>query len=295
MHCDKGSIQMPINNFSELVTTRISVDSGATEVSAQRICAPQGDGALIVNADDWGRNHETTERIYECVLRGTVSSVSAMVFMEDSERAATVARERAIDVGMHLNLTTTFSAARSPSPLVQRQQELAKHLRRHRFSQVMFHPALIRSFEYVVSAQLDEFSRLYGASPERIDGHHHMHLCSNVLLGKLLPAGTIVRRNFSFQPGEKSLYNRLYRQIVDRKLARRHRMTDYFFSLAPLDPPERLRRIFSLARQSVVEVETHPVNADEYRFLMGDDILRWAEDCPIAHCFAVRLNGKASC
>jgi chitin disaccharide deacetylase len=294
MHRDKSSIQMPINHFSELLTTRTSVDSGVAEVSAERSSQAQADGALIVNADDWGRSHETTERIYECVLRGTVSSVSAMVFMEDSERAATVARERVIDAGLHLNLTTAFSAARRPASLVQRQQDLAKHLRRHRLSQIMFHPALIRSFEYVVSAQLDEFSRLYGASPARIDGHHHMHLCSNVLLAKLLPAGTIVRRNFSFQPGEKSLYNRLYRRIVDRKLARRHRLTDYFFSLAPLDPPGRLQRIFSLARQSVVEVETHPVNADEYRFLMGDDILRWSEDCPIAHCFAVMSNGKTS-
>lgn len=286
---------MPMNNFPELLTTKTSVDSGAAEVSPRRNRQAQADGALIVNADDWGRNHETTERIHECILRGAVSSVSAMVFMEDSEPAATVARERGIDAGLHLNLTTTFSAARCPSSLVQRQQELAKHLRRYRLSQVLFHPALSRSFEYVVSAQLEEFSRLYGASPERIDGHHHMHLCSNVLLGKLLPAGTIVRRNFSFQPGEKSLYNRLYRRVVDRKLARRHRLTDYFFSLAPLDPPGRLQRIFSLARQSVVEVETHPVNADEYQFLMGDDILRWTEDRPIAHCFAVRSSGNASC
>ena len=286
---------MPINNQSELLTTGTSADPGGSEVLPARSRPVQAGGALIVNADDWGRDHETTERIYECVLRGTVSSVSAMVFMEDSDRAATVARERAIDAGLHLNLTTVFSASRCSSSLAQRQQELAKHLRRHRLSQVMFHPALTRSFEYVVSAQLDEFARLYGALPERIDGHHHMHLCSNVLLGKLLPAGTMVRRNFSFQPGEKSLYNRLYRRIVDRKLARRHRLTDYFFSLAPLDPPGRLQRIFSLARQSVVEVETHPVNADEYGFLMGDDILRWTEDRPIAHGFAVRSNGNASC
>src|ERR1700758_5164513 len=45
-------------------------------------------GILIINADDWGRDHETTQRILECTLRGTVSSASAMVFMEDSERAA---------------------------------------------------------------------------------------------------------------------------------------------------------------------------------------------------------------
>ena len=54
-------------------------------------------GRLIVNADDWGRDPRTTGRILDCALRGAVSSVSAMVFMEDSERAATLARERGID------------------------------------------------------------------------------------------------------------------------------------------------------------------------------------------------------
>src|SRR2546426_10477618 len=52
-------------------------------------------GLLIMNADDWGRDRQTTDRTFECVLRGTVSSVSAMVFMEDSERAATIEIGRA--------------------------------------------------------------------------------------------------------------------------------------------------------------------------------------------------------
>ena len=130
------------------------------------------------------------------------------------------------------------------------------------------------SFEYVVKAQLDEFFRLYGALPDRIDGHHHMHLCANVLLGRLLPRGTLVRRNFSFRPGEKSLLNRLYRKAVDYRLSRRHRLVDFLFSLLPLDPPSRLQGIFSLASTSTVEVETHPINPDEYSFLMGDAILR---------------------
>ena len=52
---------------------------------------------------------------------------------------------------------------------------------------------------YVVKAQLEEFERLYGRAPNRIDGHHHAHLCANVVLAGLLPAGTIVRRNFSFR------------------------------------------------------------------------------------------------
>ena len=249
-------------------------------------------GLLIVNADDWGRDPRTTGKILDCVLRGAVSSVSTMVFMEDSERAAAIAGERGIDAGLHLNFTTSFSASGCPAGLVERQQELRRYLRRHRLAQVVFHPGLIRSFEYVVAAQLDEFRRLYGADPDRLDGHHHMHLCANVLLGGLLPSGTLVRRNFSFQAGEKSLWNRLYRRLVDDMLARRHRLVDFFFSLAPLEPPVRLQRIFSLAREFVVEVETHPVHPEEYRFLTGGEISRRAVDVRIVPPSSVPRHGR---
>ena len=248
-------------------------------------------GVLIVNADDWGRDHNTTGQIFECALRGTVSSVSAMVFMEDSERAAAIARERGIDAGLHLNLTTLFSAPGSPTRLIEHQQQLSRHLRWHRLAQVIFHPGLTGSFKYVVAAQLDEFRRLYGADPGRIDGHHHMHLCANVLLQGLLPPGTIVRRNCTFEPGEKTPLNRLYRQVVDRMLARRHRLTDFLFSLPPLEPSGRLQHIFSLARQFIVELETHPVNPDEYRFLTGGEIFRRAGDLRIARRFAAPRDG----
>lgn len=249
-------------------------------------------GLLIINGDDWGRNTETTDRMFECVAHGTVSSVSAMVFMEDSERAAAIARDRAVDAGLHLNLTTPFSASNCPSRLADRQREIASYLLRWTFHRVVFHPGLARSFEYVVKAQLDEFGRLYGTLPGRIDGHHHMHLCANVLLGRLLPAGTLVRRNFSFQAGEKSLVNRLYRGALDWGLARRHRLVDFFFSLPPLDPPSRLERIFSLANQFTVEVETHPVHPEEYRFLMGEKFLQLTANVPTPRVGARRDFGR---
>jgi predicted glycoside hydrolase/deacetylase ChbG (UPF0249 family) len=239
-------------------------------------------GLLIMNADDWGRDRLTTDRTLDCCLSGAVSSVSAMVFMEDSERAAAIARERRIETGLHLNFTTPFTGTAVAAALAERQQTIARHLLRHRLALVVFHPGLMRSFEYVVAAQLDEFRRLYGAPPDRIDGHHHMHLCANVLIQRLLPAGTMVRRNFSFDRGEKSLSNQLYRSMVDRRLARRHWLTDYFFSLPPLEPTSRLRRIFTLANQSTVEVETHPVNPEEHRYLAGGEIFRQIGEMHVA-------------
>ena len=195
-----------------------------------------------------------------------------MVFMEDSERAAAIARERAIDAGLHLNFTTPFTAQIRSQTLLDHQLRIARCLRRHRLAQALFYPSLVGSFEYVVSAQIDEYRRLYGAAPVRLDGHHHMHLCANVLAAGLLPSGTVVRRNFSFGAGEKSLGNRLYRRVVDGMLARRHHLTDFFFSLPPLEPCSRLDRIFALAQTSVVELETHPVMPDEYKFLRGGEM-----------------------
>jgi hypothetical protein len=250
-------------------------------------------GVLIINADDWGRNFLTTDRTLDCLLRGTVSSVSAMVFMEDSERSAAVAWERGIDAGLHLNLTTPFSSPQCPAGVAKRQREVAAYLRRNRFAQAVFNPLLVKSFEYVLRAQVEEYCRLYGALPERIDGHHHMHLCANVIWGGLLPSATTVRRNFSFRPGEKSFWNRLYRQTMDCKLAGRHWVTDYFFSLAPLEPVDRLKEVFSLARRYVVEVETHPVNPQEYNFLAGGEILRHTGGLEIASGFDMRANGHA--
>jgi predicted glycoside hydrolase/deacetylase ChbG (UPF0249 family) len=253
---------------------------------------PHRAGSLIVNADDWGRDSYTTDKILDCSARGVLSSVSAMVFMKDSERAAAIALQQEIDAGLHLNLTTQFSARNCPIRLVERQRELSRYLMRHPFARAMFHPGLARSFEYVVSAQIEEFCRLYQKSPARLDGHHHMHLCANVLFGGLLPRRTIVRRHFSYEPGEKVLRNGAFRTLTSAFLSRRHRLVDFFFSLPPLEPPNRLQRIFSLARQNVVEIETHPVNPNEYRFLMEGEILNWTRAFPVAPSFAIPHTGS---
>jgi chitin disaccharide deacetylase len=254
-------------------------------------------GRLIVNADDWGRSRLVTDKTLECVLHGTVSSVSAMVFMEDSERAATISLERGVDSGLHLNFTQPFDAPRTSNRLKEHQHRLVEYLKSNRLAQVIFHPGLAKSFDYVVAAQLDEFVRLYGAEPERLDGHHHMHLCLNVTLGRLLPLGTVVRRNFSFESGEKSATNRLYRSMIDRLLARRHRLADFFFSIAPIQPYERIKKICALAKDHIVEVETHAIEPEEHRFLMGDDLFRLAGDNKVARGFAVppfRLSGSSA-
>jgi predicted glycoside hydrolase/deacetylase ChbG (UPF0249 family) len=265
----------PATITSKAIATNSEEQSASPEEESPRA------GCLIVNADDWGRDRETTDRTLDCIWRGSVSSVSAMVFMEDSERAAALAKEHGVDAGLHLNLTSPFTETGINPRLREKQQRLRGILRASRFSPAMYYPWLASAFEYVVRAQVDEFERLYGKRPQRIDGHHHMHLCANVQTQRLLPEGTIARRNFSFAAGESSVLNRLYRSIQDRRLQRRHRTTDYFFSIKPLESG-RLAKILDLGRHHKVEMETHPVNADEFSFLIEGGMQALLKDIRVA-------------
>ncbi len=98
-----------------------------------------------------------------------------------------------------------------------------------------------------------------------------MHLCANVLLSNVIPAGMKMRRNFSFWPGEKSLLNRTYRAFVDRWLARRYRLPDYFFDLTQCIQEKKLDRVAALAKSNNVELMTHPVVQAESDYLMSDE------------------------
>ena len=80
-----------------------------------------------------------------------------------------------------------------------------------------------------------------------------------------------IRRNFSFWPGEKTLLNRAYRTLVDRWLARKYQLTDYFFDLTQCIEENKLGQVTSLAKSSSVELMTHPIVPREADYLMSDE------------------------
>ncbi len=194
-----------------------------------------------------------------------------MVFMDDSERAAGQALAAGIDLGLHINLSERFTGHSVPSRLREYHNRICRFLTTSKYALLVYHPFLRRQFQYVLEAQHAEFLRLYDREPSHLDGHQHMHLASNILLDNLLPGGTKVRRSFSFRPGEKNGLNRWYRSLVDRRLARRHRMTDYFFALSQHLSLDRLKRVFELAQTANVELMTHPHVQNEYDFLLSDE------------------------
>lgn len=226
---------------------------------------------LIINADDWGGWRSATDAAWECFQAGRITSATAMVFMEDSARAAGLAAGRCLGIGLHVNFNQAFTGANVPAGVRAAHERICRYLRRSKLSQLMYHPGLRGAFREVFNAQQDEFVRLYGCAPTHFDGHQHMHLCMNALLGGVLPSGSKVRRSFSFRPGEKGALNRAYRRWVDQRLKRRHEVTDYFFALSQSLSGVRAERVFTLARKANVELMAHPEMPDERERLLSHD------------------------
>ena len=115
---------------------------------------------IIINADDWGRSPSETDAALACFKAGRITSVSAMVFMNDSERAAGVARREGIDVGLHLNLNESFASAPHAGHIVEDHERVVRFLKRNKYCQLLYNPSLRKVFPRVFRAQ---YRRVYPA------------------------------------------------------------------------------------------------------------------------------------
>ena len=233
-------------------------------------------GLLIISADDWGLDRRTTDAIHECFCAEAVSSVSAMVFMSDSRRAAELAARGGEPVGLHLNLTEAFTDPSCPEGVRGRQERIVDYFAGPKWRWWGFSRSLFTEIEKCIGDQVEAFEDLYGREPTHIDGHQHVHQALGVMFARSMPAGAKMRPSFTFMPGEKSLPNRLTRSVVNRIMRSRFRAPRYFFDLRDIHPElggAGLQARLELANQAAVEVMTHPGLPDERAVLLADS---WA-------------------
>ncbi|MGA9285203.1 MAG: ChbG/HpnK family deacetylase [Solirubrobacteraceae bacterium] len=227
-------------------------------------------GLLIVNADDFGGNPLATDRIVECFVARRITSTSAMVHMKDSARAAQLAEENGLAVGLHLNLTQAFDDAETPAGVRERQARAVAYFaggRRRRFT---YNPRMSRLVRVCVADQLTHFRELFGREPTHIDGHNHVHLSPTALFS--LPARTPVRTGESDIWGGVSLGAPM-RRLRHGAVTHRYRTTRYFFAIDRLgqSPNEDdVKRLLSFADRASVEIMTHPDRNSDFALLMSD-------------------------
>jgi predicted glycoside hydrolase/deacetylase ChbG (UPF0249 family) len=225
-------------------------------------------GLLIVNADDFGGNRLATDRIAECMASGGVTSTSAMVYMSDSQRAATIARSQQLPTGLHLNVTQAFDDPTTPRDVRDRQARVTQYFANKRLRRFTYNPVLNAHVRRCVADQLERFHELFGCTPSHIDGHNHAHLSPTVLLA--LPKGMPIRSGFT---NDGSYLGALLRKTRQAMIRNTHATTDYFFAIDVLgqaSTENQIDQMLGFADHASVEIMVHPDRDDNYQLLMSD-------------------------
>jgi len=216
---------------------------------------------LIVNADDLGASQSTTDVVVECFQAGVLTSASAMVWMPESERAAQLARDIALPVGLHLNLTLPFAGEDVPLEARQRQLELTRVFDHDSWREGPSASPGASQIAAAIAEQLEEFRRQFG-EPTHLDGHHHIHVQRAVL--EQLP------RSLPIRP---PLTSQAKRSFAQRRLLRRFRGPDVCLPLGCVHPALGGLGLSELepARRATVEVMVHPALAPEHQALLSGE------------------------
>jgi predicted glycoside hydrolase/deacetylase ChbG (UPF0249 family) len=221
-------------------------------------------GVLIINADDMGASPSTTDPVAECFAAGVITSASAMVWMADSERAARIARERDLPVGLHLNFTLPFADPEVPDDVRARQLRLTAVFGSDARADADagdrgVDGALVAA---ALADQLQLFRELFGREPTHLDGHHHVHVNAAVL--EHLPRGLPIRPPLGASP---------QRTFGQRWLLRRFRRPDTCLAFERVHPAlggEGLG-VLAQARRETLEVMVHPAQLHEREALLAND------------------------
>jgi predicted glycoside hydrolase/deacetylase ChbG (UPF0249 family) len=216
---------------------------------------------LIVNADDFGWNRGATDLTLGCFGAGQITSTTALVNMEDSERAAELGREGGFPIGLHLNLTDPFSGPDVPSAERERQAAACRIFGGggRRLRSWTYDPRIATLVEDAIRDQVERFHALFGAPPTHVDGHNHVQVCPNVVRAEAL-AGFKLRNALWAWPSDRGAM--AYARAARRALSARRFLTPrYFFDIAQLHRlgnPAAIRRRLDNARGASVEVMCHP-------------------------------------
>jgi chitin disaccharide deacetylase len=144
---------------------------------------------LIVNADDFGLTRGVSAGILAAHRHGIVSSTTVLATCRIDPELVAQARDSALGIGLHVNLTLGQPLTRAAS-LVDQTGRFVRDARRAAAQ------AKGRDVDAEIAAQVERFLDIFGRGPTHLDTHHHVGLLSPVresVLALALRLGVPVR------------------------------------------------------------------------------------------------------
>lgn len=227
--------------------------------------------ALIINADDFGKDHKTNMAICEAFAKGLINRTTLMANMESASEAMELARQNGfIDkVGVHLNLTQgkplTENMARNRE-MCDENGMFTADFHRNTLKRFVLGAATRKDIREELDAQLSRFFELGGVL-RHIDSHHHVHTDVSVYRSfkKLISKYNIcsIRLGRNLYKGGNSLM-RLYKVLLNKSFNKFNTARkDYFGSVEDF---ENYGADSQFVKDFDIEIMVHPMYVDDVLF-----------------------------
>lgn len=218
---------------------------------------------VIINADDFGLNHETNISVVELLKTGKIQRTTLLVNMTSTKEAVELARANELlpKIGLHINLTDGIPLSEGIKNTrfcqlgvyavreVERGTRL--HITRHEKEAVMKE----------VQAQFEKFKELTGHYPKHVDSHRHVHnylpflfICMKIAK-KCQVESMRIGINL-YDRKEASLAKKAYKFVLNTIIKRRFKHTDYMGAYL------EYINYFDAPQDKTCEVMVHPTYND---------------------------------
>ena len=237
---------------------------------------------LIVNADDFGLDDETTAETIRCFDAGVISSATIMAGFPGTACAIEYAKAHPqFSFGVHFYIVDETPLSRPediPSIIDPKTGKLwtTRQFIVRNFLGLVKVEDLVRE----MSAQYDALAKT-GLKISHVDGHGHNHRLPQSIraLEALKKARGIdvlrVRRCQDFPPASLGLLSRLINGPMQGRLSKAgFRMTDHFAMMCgKTDDPKWFSRLVASLPDGVTEIGIHPGRREKWREVDSRDCL----------------------
>lgn len=224
--------------------------------------------ALVINADDLGKDENINNAIMLAFDRGLIDRTTLMTNMPAAAEGMKTASDKGLadKVGIHINLTSgkPLTEDISKDPLMcGNNGEFNGNFARNMRTRFFFPKKTRRNVEKELRAQLDKYAEL-GGTLWHVDSHHHVHTDPSVwlVLRKVFAdyPVTSVRLGRNMYKGGNPLM-RIYKYMLNSSIRRFCKGNPKYFGSAR-DISSYTENVKEFARKYDVEVMVHPVFDD---------------------------------
>lgn len=218
---------------------------------------------IIINADDFGLNHEVNVAIMELLRSGRIHRTTIMVNMPYAFEAYNMAKKYNMleCVGLHINLTDGIPLSSSIKKTRFCKNGIFDVSQAERGVRLRINTVESNAVREEVQAQFDKFKEMFGYYPKHIDGHRHIHNYFGFLpiIVKIAKACRVESMRIGINLYDKkkaSFAKKLYKYILNTYIRTSFKSTDYMGSWL------EYLNYFKSPCNVTVEIMVHPTILD---------------------------------